>query len=333
MSVRFLFVLIALLSVWGCQPRPVTHTRLEGNAQGTTFRLIYADSLSRNFAGSVDSIFGVMDRSMSLWDGTSVISLFNANNPAVRADAHFTTVFEKSREVSETTGGNFDVTVGPLVKAWGFSYKKGLPPPDSAQVDSLLQLIGYQKVKLEEGQLFRNSPQINVDFNAIAQGYTVDVLAGFLEDRGVRNYLVEVGGEVRAKGRNERGEVWRIGIDKPVNSTGSDRTLQAVVALDGKSLATSGSYRKFVERDGQKYSHAINPRTGFPITHNLLSISVLANDCMTADAYATAFLVMGLEKAIPLAKQKGLELYGIIAEPDGSLREYQSEGFGAEAVK
>ncbi len=333
MIVRFLLVLIPLLSFWGCQPRPVAYTRLEGNAQGSTFRIVYADSLSRDFAGSVDSIFRVMDRSMSLWDSTSVISLFNANDPAVRADAHFTTVFERSREVAETTGGNFDVTVGPLVKAWGFSYKKGLPAPDSVQVDSLLRLIGYQKIQLRDRKLIRTLPQINIDFNAIAQGYTVDVLADFLKDRGVKNYLVEVGGEVRAEGRNERGEVWRIGIDKPTDSGAADRTLQAVVALDGKALATSGSYRKFVEREGRKYSHAIDPRTGFPITHSLLSVSVLANDCMTADAYATAFLVMGLEEAIPLARQQGLELYGIVAEPDGSLRVYQSAGFGAKAVE
>ncbi len=200
-------------------------------------------------------------------------------------------------------------------------------------MDSLLQVVGYQKVNLEEGKLLRESPQINIDFNAIAQGYTVDVLADFLKAHGIKNYLVEVGGEVRAQGRNERGEIWRIGIDKPISSAQADRALQAVVALDNKSLATSGSYRKFIERDGRKYSHAINPHTGFPITHSLLSISVLANDCMTADAYATAFLVMGLEKAIPLARQQGLELYGITAEPDGSLRVYQSAGFGAEALE
>lgn len=332
MIVRIIVSLV-FLAVLGCKPRPTPYTRLEGNAQGTTFRIVYADSLGRDFSQPIDSLFRVMDHSMSLWDSTSIISLFNAGNPAVRADAHFTAVFNKSREVSEATAGFFDVTVGPLVKAWGFSYKKALPPPDSAQVDSLLKLTGYQKVKLEQGKLVAEHPRINVDFNAIAQGYTVDVLAEFLNGRGIRNYLVEVGGEVRAQGRNERGEVWRVGIDKPTNSSASNRSLQAVVSLANKALATSGSYRKFIDRDGRKYSHAIDPRTGFPITHGLLSISVLANDCMTADAYATAFLVMGLEKAVPLARDLNLEIYGIVANPNGSLEVYQSADFGAEAVE
>ncbi|TDB64173.1 FAD:protein FMN transferase [Arundinibacter roseus] len=326
-------IFLVFFSGIGCQAPRQGYTQLEGNAQGTTFRIVYDDAESRDFSTAVDSIFHVMDRSMSLWDSTSVISSFNANRPAARADAHFTQVFSKATEVSEQTDGYFDCTVGPLVKAWGFSFKKGLPEPDSQQVMQLQQQIGYKKMTLTEGKLVKESPEMQVDFNAIAQGYTVDVLADFLKAKGVQNYLVEVGGEVRAEGKNERGEVWRVGIDKPIESNEQNRSLQGVVALNGRALATSGSYRKFVERDGHKYSHAIDPHTGFPITHSLLSISVIANDCMTADAYATAFLVMGLEKAIPLAKQNGLELYGILTEKDGTFRIYQSEGFGAEEVK
>ena len=332
MTLRLFFVSLVLFCV-ACQPPKAGYTSLEGNAQGTTFRIVYQDSLSRDFSVSVDSLFRVIDKSMSLWDSTSLISLLNANDPAARADRHFTTVFQKAWEVSAMTDGYFDCTVGPLVKAWGFSYKKGLPAPDSVQVKSLLLQTGYQKVTLEQGRLMKASPDIAIDFNAIAQGYTVDVLAEFLEMQGASNYLVEVGGEVRARGKNEREETWRVGIDKPVNSTDHSRPLQAVVSLDGKALATSGSYRKFVERDGQKFSHAIDPRTGYPITHTLLSITVLSDDCTTADAYATAFLVMGLEKAIPLAEARGLAIYGILAEPDGTLRVYQSENFEAKAVE
>ncbi len=341
---RPLSSMVVVLLLANCQPTRPTYTRLEGNAQGTTFHITYSDSLSRDFSVSVDSIFHVMDRSMSLWDSTSVISLLNADRPGIRADAHFTNVFRKAWEVSDQTDGQFDCTVGPLVKAWGFSYKKGLPPPDSAQVSILLRQIGYQKVHLEEGKLVgstaltstpprHHASTPDVDFNAIAQGYTVDVIALFLQKKRIRNYMVEVGGEVRAKGRNERGEIWRIGIDKPIDDAQVGRPLQAVVSLNNKSLATSGSYRKFVERDGQRFSHAIDPHTGFPITHSLLSISVLADDCMTADAYATAFLVMGLEKAIPLAKEKGLEIYGISAGEGGAFVVYQSAGFGAVAVE
>jgi len=330
--IRYL-VCVFLLGLIACQQSRPVYTQLQGNAQGTTFSIVYKDTLGRDFSTSVDSIFRVIDRSMSLWDSTSIISLLNANDPAVRADLHFTRVFRKAWEVSEQTDGLFDCTVGPLVKAWGFSYKKNLPPPDSAQVESLRQLVGYHKVQLQNGKITKANPQIQIDFNAIAQGYTVDVLADFLKGRGIKNYMIEVGGEVRAEGQNERGEIWRIGIDKPINDSVAGRPLQAVVSLNGKSLATSGSYRKFVERNGQRYSHAIDPHTGFPITHNLLSISVLAPDCMTADAYATAFLVMGLEKAIPLAKEKGLEIYGISSAQNGELTVYQSAGFKVAAEK
>ena len=328
------FVLVwGVVCLVGCQKSRPTYTQLEGSAQGTTFRLVYEDSVSRDFSAAADSIFRAIDHSMSLWDSTSLISLLNANAPTARADVHFTNVFRRAWEISALTEGQFDCTVGPLVKVWGFSYKKNLPPPDSEQIAGLKKFIGYHKVQLQEGKLVKENPQIHLDFNAIAQGYTVDVLANFLKGKGIKNYLVEVGGEVRAEGRNERGEIWRIGIDKPVDNAAVGRPLQAVVSLNNKSLATSGSYRKFVERDGHKFSHAIDPHTGYPITHNLLSISVLAPDCMSADAYATAFLVMGLEKAIPLAKKKGIELYGISVGKEGTLSVYQSAGFGAEAVE
>ena len=294
--------------------------RLEGKAQGTTFHITYYDSLSRDFSIPVDSLFRLIDRSMSLWDSASVISRINRNEADVQVDEHFATVFRRSQEVSVTTGGAFDITVGPLVKAWGFSYKKGLPPPDSAQVDSLRQLTGFQKVRLENGRLIKADPRMEVDMNAIAQGYTVDVIAQFLEQKGIRHYMVEIGGEVRTAGQNDKGEAWQIGIDKPVGEETAGRPLQTVVSLSGKALATSGSYRKFIVRDGKKFSHAIDPKTGYPITHNLLSVSVLAGDCTTADAYATAFLVLGLEKAMELAPKLGLEVYGIYAGEQGELQ-------------
>lgn len=309
-----------LLLLFSCQNKTPEFTHLEGKAQGTTFRITYNDAQARDFSASVDSLFRLIDRSMSLWDSTSVISRLNRNEAGVMIDAHFAAVIQRSQEVAAATDGYFDITVGPLVRAWGFSYKKGLPPPDSVQVDSLRQLIGFQKIRLENGVLQKADPRMQVDMNAIAQGYTVDVLANFLEKQGVHNYLIEVGGEVRTAGLNERNEVWRIGIDKPVEGETEGRPLQTVVPLSGKSLATSGSYRKFVERDGKKFSHAIDPHTGYPITHNWLSISVIADDCTTADAYATAFLVLGLEKSMKIAKEKGLLVYGIYADENGDLQ-------------
>lgn len=303
-----------------CRQAPPTYTRLEGKAQGTTFHITYYDSLSRDFSAPVDSLFRLIDRSMSLWDSASVISRMNRNEAGVEADEHFAAVFRRSQEVSATTGGAFDITVGPLVKAWGFSYKKGLPPPDSARVDSLRQLTGFQKVRLENGRLVKADPRMEVDMNAIAQGYTVDVIAQYLEQKGIRHYMVEIGGEVRTAGQNDKGEAWQIGIDKPVGEETAGRPLQTVVSLSGKALATSGSYRKFIVRDGKKFSHAIDPKTGYPITHNLLSVSVLAGDCATADAYATAFLVLGMEKAMEMSPKLGLEIYGIYADDQGKMQ-------------
>lgn len=323
-SITKYVLLLTLLA--SCGKEKPTYTTLAGKAQGTTFTITYQDSLARDFSQPIDSLFRLMDKSMSLWDSASVISRMNRNEQGVVADEHFIAVFEKARSISETTDGIFDATVGPLVKAWGFSIKKGLPPPDSAQVNSLRQLVGFQKIRLENGVLQKADPRMEIDFNAIAQGYTVDVMADFLEKNGVKNYLVEIGGEVRAAGVNERGSVWNIGIDKPVENE-KGRPLQTTIALSGKSLATSGSYRKFVERDGKKFSHAIDPKTGYPITHNLLSVSVIADDCTTADAYATAFLVLGMEKAMELAQQLGLEAYCIYEDETGALQVRATPGF------
>ena len=331
MHVRLMKYLIPvfILVMAGCSPEPAAYTRLEGNAQGTTFHMTYRDSLSRDFSGPVDSLFRLIDRSMSLWDSTSVISRLNRNEPGVPIDEHFTAVFRRSEEVSAATEGAFDITVGPLVKAWGFSTKKGLPPPDSATVDSLLQLVGYEKVRLENGVLIKADPRMQVDVNAIAQGYTVDVMARFFQQHGIRDYMIEIGGEVITAGRNEEGEAWKIGIDKPLDNEAEGRPLQTVVRLSGKALATSGSYRKFVVRNGKKYSHEIDPHTGYPITHNMLSVSVLADDCTTADAYATAFMVVGLEKALEIARAQRLEFYAVCAGENGTFQVKTTPGFPA----
>jgi thiamine biosynthesis lipoprotein len=313
-----------MLAITGCQHKP-KFTYLEGQAQGTTFRIVYDGE--QDLSKPIDSLFHIIDHSMSLWDSTSIISRFNKNQPAAKADLHFENVFRKSYEVSEATDGAFDITVGPLVKAWGFSYKKGLPFPTQNQVDSLRKLIGYRKVQLKNGVLVKENPKTEIDFNAIAQGYTVDVMADFLKAKGINDYLVEIGGEVRTAGHNEKGQLWQVGIDKPTEKEEANRPLQTVVALSGKALATSGSYRKFVMREGKKYSHAIDPETGYPITHNLLSVSVIADDCITADAFATAFLVVGLEKAKQIAQQQHLEWYGIYTASDGSLATYTTLSF------
>lgn len=311
-----------------CKPKTIAYKTLEGNAQGTTFKITFKDTIEKDLTVQIDSLFKVIDHSMSLWDSLSLISKINNNAIYDSLDFHFLKVFEASRLVNQKSEGYFDVSVGPLVKAWGFSIKKGLPIPTSLQIDSLNRIVGSDKIQLVEQKIRKEDPRNQIDFNAIAQGYTVDVISVFLEDLGCKDYLIEIGGELRAKGKNKEGKVWRVGIEKPQN----ERALEVVVNLENKSLATSGSYRKFFKKDGKKYSHAIDPKTGYPVTHSVLSMSVLANDCMTADAYATAFLVMGLEKAKRIAAKEKLEFFAIYDE-NGKSKVFSTMGFAKTVSK
>lgn len=308
-----------------CKKSPTEFTTLQGNAQGTTFRIVYQDSLSRDFSGDVQQLFKDIDQSMSLWVDSSIISKVNAGETDVELDEHFIRVFNNSQRIAEITNGSFDITVAPLVKAWGFSFKKDLPPPTGSQIDSLNQFVGYQQVSIGGQRLIRQKDNVSVDFNAIAQGYSVDAVAEFLESNNIVNYMIEIGGEVRANGINSRNEPWNIGIDKPVE--GGERKLQAVVSLKNQSLATSGSYRKFIERDGKKYSHTIDPKTGYSVTHNLLSASVIADNCTEADGYATACMVLGIEKSLELAEKAGFEVYLIFENENGEFEVAKSDGF------
>jgi len=328
MNKLFYSFLLVFFFCHACQSKKQPYTVLTGNAQGTTFTIQYNDLSHRDFSRSIDSLFHLIDQSMSLWDSTSLISRINHNDTSCLIDEHFEKVFRKSFEAYHNTDGFFDPSVGPLVKAWGFSFKKGLPAPDSIEVDSLKKLIGFRKIKLENGKVVKEDGRMEIDFNAIAQGYTVDLISEFLEKNGIEDYLVEVGGEVRAKGVNERDSIWRIGIDKPVELKGNDRPLQTMVALKDQSLATSGSYRKFIERNGKKFSHVIDPFTGYPVSHHMLSVSVIAEDCTTADAYATAFLVMGMDKAFEKALELQMQIYCIYAHDDGTLSVRSTPDFG-----
>jgi FAD:protein FMN transferase len=322
-----LFVVFALFS--SCNKTKVRqYQTLEGQAQGTTFRIIYEDSLGQNYQVQVDSLFKVIDKSMSLWDSTSLISKVNANQEYDKLDPHFLKVYNTSKDIYDQTGGYFDITVGPLVRAWGFSFKKGEAFPTQSKVDSLMTKVGFKKIGLSDQKIVKSNDEINIDFNAIAQGYTVDVMAEFLNQKGVSNYLVEVGGEIRASGLNAENHLWKVGIEKPQD----ERALEVVVALNNQSLATSGSYRKFFEKGGKRYSHAIDPFTGFPVDHNLLSISVIAPSAILADGLATAFLVMGLEKTKVFAEKNNIEIFAIYEEA-GKLKTYASSGLKKMIIK
>jgi FAD:protein FMN transferase len=266
--------------------------KLEGRAQGTTYHISYYSKDSLYYKSSIDSLLRKIDSSLSTYLPASIISRMNRNDSRVKADPHFKKVFERSMEVAAVTNGMFDITVAPVVNAWGFGFTKKSNIAKT-NIDSLLQWVGYSKIKLEGDKLVKQFPQVMLDLNAIAQGYTVDELAKLLDSRGVQNYIVELGGEVKAKGRKTNEEFWRVGIDRPSEMDGGE--YQAILQLDNKALATSGNYRRYYEENGRRYAHIIDPRTGYPAKHNLLSATVVATDCMSADAFATAFMVMGYE--------------------------------------
>ena len=302
--------------------------KFSGEAQGTYYIVTYFDSENRNFQPQIDSLLDAFDNSVSIWMPNSIISLINKNDSEVEVDDWFRGNFMLSKDVFEKTGGTFDPTVGPLVNAWGFGFTDRLKV-DSALVDSLLPLVGFDKVKIVNNRVVKDDDRIQFDFNAVAQGYSVDLVGDLLESKGIDNYLIDIGGEVLGRGTKPDGSVWKVGIEKPKDNASYGEGLKAVVGLKDKALATSGSYRKFYEENGIRYSHTIDPKTGFPVRHSLLSVSVLADDCGTADAYATAFMVMGADEAEKfLEKNSFLEAYLIYSDKNGNLKTWHTSGFG-----
>lgn len=326
MKLSGLFILVIVFLV-ACQPKKSEYFKVSGFAQGTTYHITYENTPNQDYSTAIDSILKAFDKSLSIYDSTSIISRMNNNDTTVRADDWFVDVFNKSAEVYKTSEGAFDITVGPVVNAWGFGKGPELKH-DTAYIDSLLQFVGMDKVRLEGRKLIKKYPGVKLDVNALAQGYSVDVICDFLKSKGIPNYLVEIGGEVRGKGINAQGKLWQIGIDRPKDnnfSPGDD--LQAIVQIDNKALATSGNYRAFYVENGVKYSHEINPKTGFPARNTLLSTSVVCSDCVTADAYATAFLVMGLEKSKELVNRlKGIDVYFVYSNPEGKYETFYTDG-------
>jgi thiamine biosynthesis lipoprotein len=274
-----------------------------GYAQGTTFHIVYDESSSKQeIEEGINKIFQAMDRSLSLYDSTSFISRANRMKDTVmEVDEYFYQVFEKSKTVYRLSNGAFNPAIYPLIRYWGFGTGKIEHPEETrtATIDSLKAISRFEDcyVLQKDGKylFIKKNKYVQLDFNAIAQGYTVDVIAEFLDKRGIQNYMIEVGGEVRARGVNGKYEIWKIGIDKPVGKD-EPRSLIAIARLHNKALATSGSYRKFYEKNGVKFSHTIDPITGYPVQHSLISASIFAPTCAEADAYATACMVMGPEK-------------------------------------
>jgi thiamine biosynthesis lipoprotein len=336
---RLFFLLSVSLLIVACNNSGSADTvhkiKFQGQAQGTYYAVTYfaADTLVSQ--QQIDSLLNAFDLCASIYKPQSVISRMNRNDSTVGADSLFTVIFNAAMKVSERTAGAFDVTVGQLVNAWGFGFKnrEKITP---ALVDSLRAFVGYHKVKLQGKVLIKEDPRIMLDFNAIAQGFSDDLLANFMESKGITNYLIDIGGEVKARGKKSNGDSWMVAIEKPAPDKESPQELKATLRLNDRSLATSGSYRKYYEENGVRYSHTIDPSTGYPVKHNLLSVSVIAGDCITADAYATAFMVMGLDKIKEFQANNpdlGLLVYCIYSAPDGSMQVWADEGFRALITK
>lgn len=324
--IRFMFpILSGLVLISACSTKENKLIIIEGKAQGTTWHVSYVSEDGLNHKQAIDSILKDIDLSLSTYVPESIISRVNNNEPGILVDSYFTDVFNKSLEVSQKTDGLFDVTIGPLVNAWGFDFSKKTSM-DSKRIDSIIQFVDYKMLKLIGNKLIKEKQEIKLDFNAIAQGYSVDVLALYLEKKGIKNYLVELGGELIAKG-NKNTENWKAGIEQPLENNPAERKLEAIIELNNKALCTSGNYRNFYVENGNRYAHILDPRNGFPAKQNILSASVLADDAMTADAYATAFMVMGLDRSkqfLEENKDLNLEVFFIYDE-NNTWKTYTSE--------
>lgn len=297
---------------------------LNGQTMGTTYNVTYLDLESRDFQAGIDSLLLVFNESLSTYISDSEISRFNRNDTLVYTLPFMLPILEKSKEVFETTAGAFDPTVGPLVNIWGFG-PGGPVLKDSVDIARMVRSVGFEQIQFDSARMTKADSLIYLDFSAIAKGYGADEIADFLEQRGIVNYLVEIGGDLVAKGVNDKGELWKLGVNRPEEeATASD--IYSIIAVQDKGMATSGNYRNFYVQDSVMISHTISPETGYPVRHGLLSATVLAQDCMTADAYATAFMVMGTDAAIALDQQlEDIEVFLIYSDNQGGYKSYVSE--------
>ena len=294
---------------------------------GTSYNITYQSN--DNLKPEIEKALAEVDASLSPFNEKSVITHVNKNE-AVTLDDHFITVFRLSSEIYKDTEGAFDITVAPLVNAWGFGFKNGITP-DRHAIDSLMQFVGFDKVKLQDGKIIKTDDRLMLDCSAIAKGYGVDAVARLLKSKGIDNYMVEIGGEIVASGESPKGAPWRIGVSKPDDDSVSvSNEIQGIINISNRAMATSGNYRNFYYKGGKKYAHTIDPKTGCPVQHSILSATVVSDECAKADAYATAFMVMGLDKAkAVLARHKDMIAYFIYSDDKGNNKVWYSPSLKA----
>lgn len=324
--ILFLFpLLITFLFKGSNQQQEYT---IHGYAQGTDYSIKYFATDSLVTKSAVDSILSVIDSSMSLYKPYSLINKFNESNEGLDLDPHFAAVMRKSFMVYKATKGKFDVTVAPLVQAWGFGPKRIEKFPDSAKVKQLLECVGMNNLRLKGNHLTKNKPCISVDLNGIAQGYSVDVVADHLIKKGITSFVVEIGGELRMKGPKPDGSAMRIGIEGPALSANAEPVIRHVIGINNGAITTAGNYRKYLQKGGKKIAHLIDPTTGYPLDNALISVTIYAKDAVTADGYDSPIMAMGVQEALDfVAAKRGMEAYIIYHRKDGSVADTLTKGF------
>jgi thiamine biosynthesis lipoprotein len=323
-KISFLIILLIFFLSASCGGnKGKKYMTISNKALGTFYNITYFDENGRNLQAEIDSLLNRFDMSISAYNPNSIISKVNQNKDA-ELDNYFKNVFYRAKYFYEITDGAFDISASPLFSAWGFGFgnKEKITPE---LIDSLKQFTGMEKINIEDGKIIKSDQRVNINANALAKGYAVDVVADFLLSMQIKNFLVEIGGEIVVRGKNKNSENWKIGIDKPYDGNfNAGETLMNTIELTDMAVATSGNYRQFYIKGGKKYAHTIDPCTGYPVQHSLLSATVIAADCMSADAAATSLMVMGTEKAkIFLNKHPEYQAY-LIYEENGEYKEYSN---------
>ncbi|WP_085519182.1 FAD:protein FMN transferase [Marivirga sericea] len=337
-SIYSLILIAAVAIIWFYRDsqkpktKEVPYIYISGEAQGTTYNITYSDDENRNFKQEIDSILNQFDLSLSTYIKNSEIAKFNKADSFQFKSPYFYPVLEKSKEIHEASNGAFDPTVYPLIEAWGFGPEK-VDFPDSSRIEEIKAYVGFEYINFTRQKVLKEKDKVSLDFNAIAQGYSIDVIFDFLKSKNVQDMMVELGGELRVSGKNENGDLWSIGIDDPKTEADQQAKRVAIIKLDNEAISTSGNYRKFFVYEGKKYGHSINPKTGYPIQRDIISSTVVAPSCMEADAWSTAFMVTGLEQAKEiLSQQDHLKAFFIYEDADGELQQYTTENLGGNII-
>ena len=329
-QIPFLVLLIVGTVLIIRQQHNMPYQKCAGTIFGTTYHITYQydDDLQPELEARMKDV----DNALSMFNKESIIAKVNNNQP-VELNEMFVEVFQQAQKISEDTDGAFDITVAPLVNAWGFGFKNE-QMPDKHAVDSLMAIVGYKKVSYDGKHIIKRDPRITLDCSAIAKGYGVDVVARLLEEKGISNYMVEIGGEVVTHGISEKRVPWKIGVTKPTDDPLHEgNELQTVLNLTDKAMATSGNYRNFYYKGKRKYAHTIDPKTGYPVQHSILSATVLTNRCMRADAYATAFMVMGFEGAKKILERNSDLMAYLIYDDHGKMAVWYSPSLKDKIAK